>query len=112
MCCRARRISNAAPDAGNFDLGDLRRDRPGVERVAPQVPGAGDAHPPTLQRDDLDVELLAGREVDILVLVEVSAEALGRDVIMPGRNVAIERAAVFDSPDVAAVHLDPGEIEG
>jgi hypothetical protein len=31
---------------------------------------------------------------------------------MPGRNIAIECRAVFDSPNIAAVRLDPGEIEG
>jgi hypothetical protein len=47
-----------------------------------------------------------------LVLVDIPAKAFGRDVIMPGRNIAIECRAVFDSPNVAAVHLNPGEIEG
>src|SRR5437899_925277 len=37
--------------------------------------------------------------------------ALGRDVIASGRNVAIECVAVFDSPDIAVVHVDPGEVE-
>jgi hypothetical protein len=54
---------------------------------------------------------LPRREVDILVLIEVLAVALGRDVIMPGRNIAIEHAAVGDSPEIAAVHVNIREIE-
>src|SRR5580692_6984336 len=97
--------SDAAAVAGDFDLRDLRRDQPGVERIAREVLRAGDAHPPRFQRDDLDVKLLAGGEVDIFVLVEVLTEALGRDVIMPGRNIAIEGAAVCDSPEKIAVYV-------
>jgi hypothetical protein len=41
---------------------------------------------------------LAGGEVDIFVLVEVLTEALGRDVIMPGRSIVMAGAAVRDSP--------------
>src|SRR5215469_1085894 len=103
--------SDAAPIAGNFRLRNLRRDEPYIERIAREVFRAGDAHPPAFQRDDLDVELLTGSEINLLVLVEVSAEALGRNVIMPRRNIAIKRAAVCDSPNIAAVHGDPGEVE-
>src|SRR4051812_46531875 len=106
-----RGLSDAAAVAGDFGLRDLRRDHPCVERVARNVLRPGDAHAPRIQRDNLDVELLARGEVDISVLVEVSAEALRRDVIMPGRNIAIKCAAVFGSPDVAAVHVDQSKIE-
>src|SRR5207249_4782426 len=66
---------------------------------------------PTLRREDLDVELLAGGEIYILVLIEVSVIAHRRDVVMPGRNVAVERGAVCDGPVVAAIHVDIREIE-
>jgi hypothetical protein len=54
---------------------------------------------------------LAGGEVNIFVMVEVLTEALGRDVIMPGRNIAIDGAAVCDSPEKVAVHVDIREVE-
>src|SRR6516164_6770826 len=102
---------DAAAVAGDFDLRHLRWDQPGIERIARTVLAAGDARPPTIQRDNLDVDLLAGREVDICVLVDIPAEALRRDVIMARRNIAIECAAVCDSPDIAAVHVDQTKIE-
>src|SRR5262249_43766210 len=37
--------------------------------------------------------------------------AFWHDVISSGRNVAIERAAVFDGAEVGAVHLDIGDTE-
>src|ERR1700730_6037818 len=30
---------------------------------------------------------------------------------MSGRDIAIERVAALASPDIAAVHVDPGEVE-
>src|SRR5690349_19844983 len=96
---RRRGLSDTIAVAGDFDLPDLRRDHPGVERVARNVLRPGDTHAPGIQRDDLDIELLARGEVDISVLVEVSPEALGLDVITPGRNIAIKCAAVFGSAD-------------
>ena len=45
-------------------------------------------------------------EVDVLVLVDVPAVTLRSDMIMPGRNIAIEYAAVGDRAGLAAVHVD------
>ena len=104
-------LSNAGAVASDFGLRDLRRDYPGVESITRTILAAGYAHPPTLQRDDLDVELLAGREVHISVLVEIPAEALRGDVIMPGQNIAIECAAICDRSNIAAVHVDQSKIE-
>jgi tetratricopeptide (TPR) repeat protein len=42
-------------------------------------------------------------EVDLLILIEVSAVALWSDVVMPGRNIAVEDAAIGDRSDIAAV---------
>jgi hypothetical protein len=44
-------------------------------------------------------------------LIEVLAIALGRNVIMPGRNIAVEDAAIGNRPEIAAVHFDIREIE-
>src|SRR5580704_18744184 len=89
--------SDAAAVAGDCRLRHLRRHQPDVEGVAIE-----DRHVatffPAAQRGDLAKYLLPRREVDILVLIAVLAVALGRDVIMPGRNIAIEHAAVGDSP--------------
>jgi hypothetical protein len=69
-----------------------------------------------VQLDEPDVQQLVARllqqgKVSDSDLGEVPAEALWRDVIMSGRDVAIERVAVLDSPDIAAVHVDPSEVE-
>src|SRR5258705_5898607 len=62
-------LSDAAAVTGDFDLCDLLRDQPGVECVALKALGPAGAGGPTYQRDDFDVELLAGSEVYISVLV-------------------------------------------
>ena len=108
---RRRGLSDTAAVASDFGLRDLRWDHPGVERVARNVLRPGDAHAPGIQRDDFDVELLSRGKLDISVLVEVSAEALGRDVIMPWSNVAVEGAAICDRPEIGAVNINIGEIE-
>jgi hypothetical protein len=41
---------------------------------------------------------VARGDVDVLVLVDVPAVTLRSDVIMPGRNIAIEYAAVATAP--------------
>src|SRR5262249_34992901 len=103
--------SDAAAIAGYLSRSDLRWDQPRIERVASQGSVAGHTHSPALKGDNLDIELLADCEINIPVLVEVPAEAFGDDVIAPGRNVAVERAAIFDCADIAAVHVDPREIK-
>src|SRR6516162_7257237 len=64
-------LLDAAAVAGDFDLRHVRWDQPGIERIAHAVLAAGDARPPTFQRDNLNVDLLAGGEVDICVLVDI-----------------------------------------
>src|SRR5260370_39868421 len=86
---RRRGLLDPAAVAADFSLRDLRRDHPGVERVARNVLRGGDARAPGVQRDDPCGELLAGGEVDISVLVEIAAEALPRHVVMSGWNIAI-----------------------
>src|SRR5690348_2775815 len=100
--------SDAPALAGDLGLRHLLRDHPGVERVADAV-SAGAV--PTLRREDLDIDLLPGGQIDVSVLVEVSVVAHGRDVIMARRNVAIERTAVCDRPEIAAIHVDIRQIE-
>jgi hypothetical protein len=100
--------SDAAVAAGDFGLCNLLRDLPGIERVAYTV-SAGAV--PTFRRKDLDVDLLAGGEVDITVLIEIPIIAHRRDVVVSGRNVTIKRAAVCDRAVIAAIHVDIREIE-
>ena len=55
--------------------------------------------------------MLAGNKADVCVLVEVSRETLWNNVIIAGRNVAIECAAILDRSKIGAVHVDIGEIK-
>src|SRR5271165_311200 len=101
-------MSHTAVAASDFRLCNLLRDQPRVEGVAHTV-SAGAV--PALRREDLDIELLAGGDIDIPVLIEIAIIAHRRDVVMPGRNVAVKRAAVCDRPVIAAIHVDIREIE-
>src|SRR6516165_1936966 len=101
MPARSRAISACATSAGS-----ARRRRHHVRSSC-----SWKCSPPTFQGDDFHVQQLAGGEVDVSVLVGVPTEALWRDPIMPRRNVAIDGAAVFDSPNIAAVHVDQSKIE-
>ena len=91
---------------------DLRRHQPGIKCVAIEVSFVA-THPqfPSAQRHDLDVNLLARAELDVLVLIEVATIALGRDVIVSGRNIAVERAAVSDRTGISLVYVDIREIK-
>ena len=60
---------------------------------------------PTLRREDLDIELLAGGEIGILILIEVSVVVDRGDVIVPRRDIAV-RATVRDRREIAAVPID------
>jgi hypothetical protein len=91
-----------------FDLRCLRRDQPSIECIPHTIPAST---VPTLGGEDLDVDLLAGSEVNISVLVEVSVVAYGRDVIMPRRDITIECAAIGGRPEVAAIHIDIREVQ-
>ena len=91
-----------------FDLRCLRRDQPSIECIPHAIPAST---VPTLGGEDLDVDLLAGSEVNISVLVEVSVVAYGRDVIMPRRDITIECAAIGGRPEVAAIHIDIREVQ-
>ena len=103
-------LSDTAAVAGDFGLRNLRRDYPSVEPVPRNVLRGGNAHAPGIQ-GRFYVKLLARGEIDILVLIEVSVIADGGDVIVPRRNIAVERAAVCDRPEIAAVHIDICEIK-
>ena len=56
------------------------------------------------------VHLLPSGQIDILVLIEILAITLGCDVIIPGRNIAIEHPAIGDRPEIAAVNVNIREI--
>lgn len=103
--------SDAVAVAGDLGLRDRGRDHPGVERVALNIPSCGVVAAPADQRQDLDIELLAGSELDVSVLVRVRDKARGRDVIAAGRHVAVEDPAVRDRPEIAPVHVDVGEVQ-
>src|SRR5260370_25533823 len=57
---RRRGLLDPAAVAADFSLRDLRRDHPGVKRVARNVLRGGGARAPGVQVDDLDVGMLAG----------------------------------------------------
>jgi hypothetical protein len=99
---------DAVPVASYFDLRRLRRDQPSIECIAHTIPAST---VPTLGGENLDVGLLAGGEVNISVLVEVSVVAHWGDVIMPWRDIAIECASIGDRPEIAAIHIDIREIK-
>ena len=100
--------SDAAMYPGDFALCDLRRDQPGVKRVADTV----SASPvPTLRRENLYVELLAGGEINILVLIGVAVIAHRGDTIVPSRKIAVERATVCYGPEITAVDVDICEVK-
>src|SRR5262249_33184219 len=107
--------SDAAAVASDFGLRDLRRNQISPECVAPKGPGNAHADRPTRQINDLDVHLLTGSHGDIRVLLGCRAgvvrPAFRHDVISPGRNVAVEHAAVFDGPKIDAVYIDISQIE-
>lgn len=65
----------------------------GTNRVA--LKAAKIAALPTAQGQDLDIDLLPRGEIDIRLLVDILAKALGSDVITPGRNIAIDSAAIL-----------------
>jgi len=55
--------------------------------------------------------LLAGGEIDVPVLIDVSIIADWRNVIVPRRDVAVKCAAICDRSKIDAVHIDVCEIE-
>src|SRR6266403_4621683 len=85
------------------------RDPPALhqgDRSSPRRSAANPLRPqtPRLSRGlRAAVHLLPSGQIDILVLIEILAITLGCDVIIPGRNIAIEHPAIGDRPEIAAV---------
>src|SRR5947209_1514272 len=88
----------AAEIAGMRDLriAGLWRHRPHVECVAvvtaAHVAAAAEIDP-VVVRDDFGEDLLPGQQIDVARLVEILAVAVDADVVMPGLDIAVERAA-------------------
>jgi len=77
----------------------MNRDLP-VERIRP-----------TTQVNHRDEDLLTRNDRHIGVLVVVEVFVLGRDLVDPRGDVAIERATRLDRTEIHPVHVDIGGVE-
>jgi hypothetical protein len=96
----------------DLGLGVLRRNEPRIPRVATNIPlCAAHGSRPTTQVKHRDEHLLARNDRHIRILVDIEVLVLGRDLVDPGSDVAIERATRLNRSDIQPIDVDIGGVE-
>jgi hypothetical protein len=96
------------------DLGEgvLRRNEPRIPRIAMNRPlRTAHGSRPTTQVKHRDEDLLTRNNRHIGVLVVVEVFVLGRNLVDPRGDVAIERATRFNRAEIHPIHVDIGGVE-